>query len=121
MFTVQFWKETTERAVKSFAQGALWITGLGEGFSLFDVDLTLVLGGGGGMALLSLLTSLASAPFGQGGTPSLVPTIDAPPIEPAAVYEKEQDMESGEMNAGWATILVVVLVILIALRVFGII
>lgn len=30
-------------------------------------------------------------------------------------------MESGEVNAGWATILVVVLVILIALRVFGII
>lgn len=79
MFTVQFWKETLERAVKSFAQAIILVTGLGEGLNLFSVDFGLALGFGGGGALLSVLTSLASAPFGQGGTPSLVPTIDAPP------------------------------------------
>lgn len=87
MFTVQFWKETLERAIKTFAQSILLGTGLGEGLNLFDVDFGLALGFGGGGALLSLLTSVASAPFGQGGTPSLVPTIDAPPTEPAAAYE----------------------------------
>lgn len=89
MFTVQFWKETLERAVKTFAQSIILATGLGAGFNLFQMDWGLALGFGGGGALLSILTSLGSAPFGQGGTPSLVPTLDAPPIEPEATYEKE--------------------------------
>jgi hypothetical protein len=67
-----FWKQTLERAVKSAAQFVIGGLALGEGLNAFDVDWQL----GGGFAItgavLSLLTSIASAPVGDPTTPSLV-------------------------------------------------
>lgn len=71
LFTVAFWRDATERAIKTAAQSAILGLGLGEGLNLFDVDPMLMLGFAGGGALLSLLTSIASAPIGQKGSASL--------------------------------------------------
>ncbi len=72
MFTKSFWLETVDRLVKSAAQGVILGLGLAEGFNLFEMDVAAALGFAGGAALLSLLTSLISAPFNQKGTPSLI-------------------------------------------------
>lgn len=72
MWTIVFWKETADRAIKSAAQAVLLGVGLGEGLNAFDVDWQLGLGFALGGAVLSLLTSVASAPFGVRGTASFV-------------------------------------------------
>ena len=72
MFTKSFWLETVDRLVKSAALGVILGLGLAEGFNLFEMDGAAALGFAGGAALLSLLTSLISAPFNQKGTPSLI-------------------------------------------------
>jgi hypothetical protein len=72
MFTAKFWKSTAERAMKSGAQAliGLWV---GDGvFNLWTVDVELASGVGAGAAVLSLLTSIVSLPFGDSDTPSLV-------------------------------------------------
>lgn len=67
MFSATFWKDAFERAVKTAAQAVVGGLALGEGFNAFDVDWQL----GGGFALagfvLSVLTSVASAPVGDTG------------------------------------------------------
>ncbi len=73
MFTVAFWRDAVERALKTAAQAVILGLGLGEGFNAFDVDWQLALGFAIGGAVLSLLTSVASAPFGDSdGSASLV-------------------------------------------------
>jgi hypothetical protein len=72
MFTVKFWKGAAERAVKSGAQAliGLW---LGDGvFNLWTVDVELAGGVGAGAAVLSLLTSIVSLPFGEPDSASAV-------------------------------------------------
>ena len=71
MFTIQFWRETAERAIKTAAQSTILALGIGEGFNVFSMDWKLALGFAGGGLLLSVLTSLASGPFTQGDTPNL--------------------------------------------------
>jgi len=73
VFTRVFWIQTIERAIKSAAQGALLAIGASEGFNLFESDLSVTLGFALGAAVLSVLTSLVSAPISQKGTPSIVP------------------------------------------------
>lgn len=72
MFKLLFWKDALERALKSAAQFAIGGWGLGTSTNAFDVDWML----GGGFAVtgfvLSILTSMASAPFGEGTSPSLI-------------------------------------------------
>lgn len=81
-WTLSFWADTLERAVKTAAQAVLTVLGLSNtGFgNLFEFDWTVLgqaaLSGG----LLSILTSLVSAPIGESGTASLLP----PPIGPEA-------------------------------------
>ena len=71
--TRAFWTEAGERAVKTAAQAAIGSIGqAAAGINLFDVDAVTVLGVSGGAALLSLLTSIASARIGRVDTPSLV-------------------------------------------------
>ena len=66
-----FWVDAAERAGKTAAQTllALWA---GDGVNLLHVDWPTSLGLAGTAAVLSVLTSVASAGIGDAGTPSLV-------------------------------------------------
>lgn len=56
-----FWVDLVDRAVVSFAQGALVGLGLGEaGLSLFDMDVQTGLGIAGAYALASVLTTVVA-------------------------------------------------------------
>ncbi len=72
MWTIVFWKETADRGIKSAAQAVILGLGLGEGLNAFTVDWRLALGFALGGALLSLLTSVISAPFGVRGAASII-------------------------------------------------
>lgn len=80
MTTRAFWRHTLERAFKSFAQGCivgLGIAGVGDAvgndyLDAFTVDWGVALGVGLGMAILSVLTSIVSTPFGPADDPSVV-------------------------------------------------
>ena len=62
LFTRAFWLDSAERAIKSFAQGSLGAIGQDMlGVDLFAAELHVIAGAGATMALLSLLTSVASA------------------------------------------------------------
>jgi hypothetical protein len=80
MFTKSFWTQTIERAVKSAVQMALLMTAGATGFDLFTLDAGRLALGALGAAILSILTSIASAPFGNPSSPSLVNTIPTLPI-----------------------------------------
>lgn len=71
MYTVEFWREAAERAIKTAAQLAVATIGTGA-VGLLEVDWQAVVLASALGAVLSILTSVASAPFGQPGTPSLV-------------------------------------------------
>lgn len=76
MMTVRFWKQTAERAVKSFAQGviATWL-GVGQVMGVDEVASLFTLkpwAGGLATAVLSVLTSMASSRVGDDGDPSLL-------------------------------------------------
>ena len=59
MFSRLFWKDTVERAVKTFAQSALATLGLGA-TDVLSTDWVGVVSVGAGAAVVSVLTSLAS-------------------------------------------------------------
>lgn len=73
-----FWRETAERALKTFAQVllALLISDAAVPTNIFSIDWVPTLGISLAAALISVLTSIASAksPFGTPGSPSLVDT-----------------------------------------------
>ena len=71
IWTVGFWKGVCERAVKTAAQTAVAFFVVGE-TGVADVDWATIGGISLVAAIVSVLTSLASAPFGPEGTPSLV-------------------------------------------------
>lgn len=78
MWNKTFWLAALERAVKSAAQGLLGMWALAN-FDVLHADWKLAIGVALGAALLSLLTSLVSSPFGPTpGSPSLVPEPGAP-------------------------------------------
>lgn len=77
MFSIAFWKDAAERAIKTAAQSVLLGLSIGEGFNVFNMDFGLALGFAGGGAVMSLLTSIASAPFAPAGKASLV-DLDKP-------------------------------------------
>jgi hypothetical protein len=66
-----FWTGALDRALKSFAQALLLLLGA-DGFNLFEVELLPALGVAAGALVLSLLTSIVSAPVGEDGTTSLL-------------------------------------------------
>jgi hypothetical protein len=72
MFTTTFVKQTIERALKTAAQTLILAVGAAQGFDLFTADWRTL--GASSLAgfILSVLTSIASAPFGELGTPSVV-------------------------------------------------
>ena len=71
MWTLGFWKETVERAIKTAAQAGVAFFIVGE-TGIATVDWVTVGGVAAVAALASVLTSLASAPFGPAHSPSLV-------------------------------------------------
>lgn len=81
MFDRAFWRDALERACKTAAQAAVGVIGTGA-LGVLDVDWQ---GVGAATVLgfvLSVLTSLASEPFGAPGSPSLVAAPDdAAPAE----------------------------------------
>lgn len=72
MWTREFWLATAERAIKSAAQAPLtaWVVG-DRALNAFELDWRLGLGLATGGALVSVLTSLASAGIGAADSPSL--------------------------------------------------
>ena len=71
IWTFGFWKQTAERSIKTAAQVALTFFVAGE-TNVVDVPWTAAAGVTAGAAIASVLFSLASAPFGPEGSPSLV-------------------------------------------------
>lgn len=79
LFTLKFWKDAVERALKTAAQAAvLALLGPardpGAGLNVWSIDLHSVLGLGAGGFVLSILFSVGSdmLPIGTKGTASLV-------------------------------------------------
>ena len=86
LFTAAFWLETLDRAIKSAAQGPLVAWGVGDGlFSLYQMDWGIALGAAAGMAIVSLLTSVASAGVTRKGTASVLSVPGSTPPEAGAV------------------------------------
>ena len=77
MWTKQFWVDSAERAIRTFAQALIAILGAGA-VNILTVDWVQALSVGAGAAVLSLLTSIASSGFGTKGTPSILPEAGAP-------------------------------------------
>lgn len=71
MWTIQFWRDTAERSIKTAAQAGAAFFIVGE-TGVADVDWATVGGVAVVAAIASVLTSLASSPFGDEGTASLV-------------------------------------------------
>jgi hypothetical protein len=69
--TTKFWSQTGERAVKTFCQ-VLAATLLADQVGVLEADWASAASLAAGAALLSLLTSIASEPFGAEDSPSLV-------------------------------------------------
>lgn len=75
MWTSDFWKDLAERAIKTFSQAM--IAGLSAGVvGILDVPWVDVLSVSALVALLSVLTSVVSAPFSSKGTASLVAEVE---------------------------------------------
>ncbi|MFC5996969.1 holin [Pseudonocardia hispaniensis] len=73
MLSAAFWVAALERAVKTAAQSllSLWLVG-DVAFNLLSIDWGTAAGVAAGAAVISLLTSIVSAPVRGDGTPSLV-------------------------------------------------
>jgi hypothetical protein len=71
MWTKKFWKNATERAVKTWAQSLVALLTAGSA-NVLEVDWASALGVSVGAALLSFLTSLGSAGVTKSESPSLV-------------------------------------------------
>jgi hypothetical protein len=93
MFTVSFWKQAAERAVKSAAQALLGLWVGAQAFDAWNVDWKKASGVALGAAILSLLTSLGSASVGKKDSPSLVDTG-------SAKREAATEARPGEQLAG---------------------
>lgn len=80
MYTTLFWKDAGERALKTAAQAllSLWLIG-DVAFDLLSVDWGSALGVALGAAVISVLTSIVSAPAADTGTASLVTRTPRPP------------------------------------------
>lgn len=71
MWNKLFWKEAGERAIKSFVQTVVVLIGT-DLVNIASFNWGDIIGIGATMALVSLLTSIGSAPVGSDNSPSLV-------------------------------------------------
>lgn len=67
-----FWKESAERAIKTFAQSLLATVGVGAAVPVWGLNWGESLGIAVTATILSVLTSVASIGVAEEGTPSLV-------------------------------------------------
>lgn len=72
MYTAAFWAGAFDRGLKSLAQTLLLLWSGNEWFNVLDINLVAALGIGAGALVLSLLTSMISAPIGDRGTTSML-------------------------------------------------
>lgn len=78
MFTIRFVKQAAERAIKTAAQAVLTVWVVGDQIAnALEFDWQLGAGVAAGGAIVSILTSIVSEPFGEPGTPSLVDGTNA--------------------------------------------
>ena len=75
LYSLTFWRDAGERAAKSGAQAALVALG-GDAFNVWAVDWIDVSGISLGGALLSVLTSVASAGIANRGTASMTKAVE---------------------------------------------
>ena len=76
----RFWQATAERAVKTFAQALIALIGT-SAMSIIELDWAQMLGVSATAAVVSILTSVASANFGPNYGPSLADeTVEPDPI-----------------------------------------
>ena len=75
MWTKAFWLDTAERAIKTFAQTTVAFIGA-NAIGVLDVVWLDVASVSGLAAFLSMMTSLASAPFSTKGTASMTGGIE---------------------------------------------
>lgn len=71
IFSKKFWIESTERAIKTFAQFILSLQS-GDALNIINVDWPQTLGVAAGGVLFSYATSIVSAGINKKGNPSLV-------------------------------------------------
>lgn len=71
MWSTSFWKQTAERAVKTFAQATVAVLTAGA-TGLLDVDWGQAFSVAGLAAVVSVLTSVATSGVGPAGSPSAV-------------------------------------------------
>jgi hypothetical protein len=71
MFKLEFWKQSLERAVKTFAQtaGSLFAA---NSVNILNTDWVNIVGISLGSGVLSILTSIASLPVGEKNSPSIL-------------------------------------------------
>ncbi|MDO4610945.1 holin [Corynebacterium sp.] len=70
MFTVVFWRDVAERALKTFAQAL--VATLAVGVPIYDVGWVESLGVAATAMVVSVLTSIASSGVGEDGSASLL-------------------------------------------------
>jgi r1t holin len=72
MYTAAFWTGAFDRAIKSLAQTLILLWFTSDVVNLFEVNWVQSLGVGAGALVLSLLTSIVSAPVGDRGSTSVM-------------------------------------------------
>ncbi len=74
MFSLAFWRDALERAIKTAAQAPLLALGLSDTgpVNAFELDWRLGAGFAAGGFTISILSSVASAPLGRSGTASVL-------------------------------------------------
>jgi hypothetical protein len=72
MRTAAFWTGAFDRAIKSLAQTLILLWFTSDVVNIFEVNWVESLGVGAGALVLSLLTSIVSAPIGDDGTTSML-------------------------------------------------
>lgn len=84
LFSWTFWADALERAVKTAAQSVMVAATLSTAtfINLFELDLVVVGQAALSGAVFSILTSIVSAPIGESGTASMLPSPPAPPPPP---------------------------------------
>lgn len=75
MWTTIFWRDAIERAIKTFAQATLATLGMGQ-IDVLNTNWVGAVSVGAGAAVVSVLTSLGSEPFGRGGTASATKAVE---------------------------------------------
>lgn len=81
-----FLRDTAERAIKTAVQSVLLAVAGATGADLFALDWRTIGIAALGGAVLSVLTSIASLPFGPAGSPSVVAVAQPVPVPASSEY-----------------------------------